>query len=85
MGYSCTGWRVVYGCGGVVRSCNQVGCENDARANGKECRKCYRKLWMRRNRHKYESSTRPYEVSLDAGAISEIDRMTYQEWMNEGF
>lgn len=58
-------------------------CSNDARQNGKECRRCYKRLWIARKRERefdesrHDQQDRP--VSLEV-AQRAVDWMSYRQW-----
>lgn len=50
--------------------------ENPSRKHGKECRKCYKRLWDRDKRKKREKTTL---ISLEDNMFL-VDRKSFVEW-----
>lgn len=54
-------------------------CSNPARKHGKECRRCYKRVWAQRKRAASSGEPRPQSISLDA-AKRELERRAYLDW-----
>ena len=53
-------------------------CGRTRRKNGKECRACYKKLWMRKHREK-NPVEKPMILSIDESQYL-IDKLSYDLW-----
>lgn len=70
---------------GKGTTCSEEGCGNPRRAQGNECRACYKQKWKR---HKRASQDDPHswskggvEVAFKASTVRELDAKAYDDWV----